>query len=72
MAQFGSGYVWLYGGFDGRLAVRATHDAMNPLLDGVMPLAPSLDCPGPMVGSIEDLRLAWEVLAGPDSEAGGR
>jgi Fe-Mn family superoxide dismutase len=36
--QFGSGYVWLYSQFDGRLAVRATHDAMNPLLDGVMPL----------------------------------
>ncbi len=35
---FGSGYVWLYGCWDGRLAVRATHDAMNPLLDGVMPL----------------------------------
>lgn len=38
VAQFGSGYVWLYASFDGRLAVRATHDAMNPLLDGVMPL----------------------------------
>ena len=38
VAQFGSGYVWLYSGFDGRLAVRATHDAINPLLDGVMPL----------------------------------
>jgi Fe-Mn family superoxide dismutase len=38
VAQFGSGYVWLYSSFDGRLAVRATHDAMNPLLDGVMPL----------------------------------
>jgi Fe-Mn family superoxide dismutase len=38
VAQFGSGYVWLYSGFDGRLAVRATHDAKNPLLDGVMPL----------------------------------
>ena len=36
--RFGSGYVWLYSQFDGRLAVRATHDAMNPLLDGVMPL----------------------------------
>jgi Fe-Mn family superoxide dismutase len=36
--QFGSGYVWLYSAFDGRLAVRSTHDAMNPLLDGVMPL----------------------------------
>jgi Fe-Mn family superoxide dismutase len=38
VAQFGSGYVWLYAGFDGRLAIRATHDAMDPLLDGVMPL----------------------------------
>jgi aspartyl-tRNA(Asn)/glutamyl-tRNA(Gln) amidotransferase subunit A len=33
-------------------------------LDGVMPLAPSLDCPGPMAGSASDLRLAWEVIAG--------
>jgi Fe-Mn family superoxide dismutase len=38
VTQFGSGYVWLYSSFDGRLAVRSTHDAMNPLLDGVMPL----------------------------------
>jgi len=33
-------------------------------LDGVLPLAPSLDCPGPMAGSAADLRLAWEVLSG--------
>ena len=38
VGQFGSGYVWLYSGFDGKLAIRATHDAMNPLVDGVMPL----------------------------------
>jgi Fe-Mn family superoxide dismutase len=38
VAQFGSGYVWLYSGFDGRLSARSTHDAKNPLLDGVMPL----------------------------------
>ncbi len=38
VAQFGSGYTWLYAGFDGKLAVRTTHDAVNPLVDGVMPL----------------------------------
>lgn len=32
--------------------------------DGVMALAPSLDCPGPMAYSARDLGLLWSVLAG--------
>jgi aspartyl-tRNA(Asn)/glutamyl-tRNA(Gln) amidotransferase subunit A len=32
--------------------------------EGMMPLAPEMDCPGLLAGSLEDLRLAWEVLAG--------
>src|SRR4249919_938855 len=32
--------------------------------DGMMPLAPEMDCPGLLAASLEDLRLAWEVVAG--------
>jgi Asp-tRNA(Asn)/Glu-tRNA(Gln) amidotransferase A subunit family amidase len=32
--------------------------------EGMMPLAPEMDCPGLLAASLEDLRLAWEVLAG--------
>jgi superoxide dismutase, Fe-Mn family len=37
--QFGSGYVWLEAEPSGRLVVRATHDAVNPLSEGTIPLA---------------------------------
>ena len=37
--------------------------------EGMMPLAPSLDCPGPMTGTVEDLALAWAVLAGREQPA---
>jgi aspartyl-tRNA(Asn)/glutamyl-tRNA(Gln) amidotransferase subunit A len=32
--------------------------------EGMMPLAPEMDCPGLLAASLEDLRLAWEVVAG--------
>ncbi len=35
--------------------------------EGMMPLAPSLDCPGPMAATAEDLALAWAILAGRDA-----
>ena len=31
---------------------------------GMMPMATSLDCPGPMASSAEDLELAWRVMSG--------
>jgi aspartyl-tRNA(Asn)/glutamyl-tRNA(Gln) amidotransferase subunit A len=31
---------------------------------GMMPMAASLDCPGPMTASAEDLELAWRVMTG--------
>jgi Asp-tRNA(Asn)/Glu-tRNA(Gln) amidotransferase A subunit family amidase len=31
---------------------------------GMMPMASSLDCPGPMTATAEDLALAWSVMAG--------
>ncbi len=33
-------------------------------MNGIMPLAPSLGCPGPVAGSVADLGLAFAVLAG--------
>jgi aspartyl-tRNA(Asn)/glutamyl-tRNA(Gln) amidotransferase subunit A len=32
--------------------------------EGMMSLAPEMDCPGLLAGSVDDLRLGWEVLAG--------
>ena len=62
------GSIRMPSSFCGIGGLKPTHGVLP--LDGVMPLAPSLDCPGPMTGSIADLRLAWEVLAGPETEAG--
>jgi Asp-tRNA(Asn)/Glu-tRNA(Gln) amidotransferase A subunit family amidase len=33
--------------------------------EGMMSLAPAMDCPGVLAGSLDDLRLGWEVLADP-------
>ena len=33
-------------------------------LDGVLPLAPSLDCPGPIAAAAGDLRLLYELMGG--------
>lgn len=42
-------------------------------LDGVLPLSPSLDTPGPMAGTAGDLALAWQVMAGGNkAQAPGR
>ncbi|NIR36379.1 MAG: hypothetical protein GWO00_25365, partial [Gemmatimonadetes bacterium] len=35
-------------------------------LTGVFPLAPSLDTVGPIAGTVEDLSLAYRVMAGYD------
>jgi len=58
------GSIRIPSSFCGIGGLKPTHGALP--LDGVMPLAPSMDCPGPMAGSIGDLALAWDVLAGPD------
>jgi aspartyl-tRNA(Asn)/glutamyl-tRNA(Gln) amidotransferase subunit A len=41
-------------------------------LDGLLPLAPSMDCPGPMAATAGDLRTLYEVMAGGPSEAASR
>ncbi len=58
------GSIRIPSSFCGIGGLKPTHGALP--LDGVMPLAPSMDCPGPMAGSVADLRLAWDVLAGAD------
>ena len=40
-------------------------------LDGLMPLAPSLDCPGPIASTAEDLRLLYHLMAGGDGKPSG-
>jgi aspartyl-tRNA(Asn)/glutamyl-tRNA(Gln) amidotransferase subunit A len=57
------GSIRIPASFCGIGGLKPTHGALP--LDGVMPLAPSMDCPGPMAGSLEDLLLAWDVLVGP-------
>ena len=61
------GSIRIPSSFCGIGGLKPTHGALP--LDGMMPLAPSMDCPGPMAGSIEDLILAWDVLAGEDPPA---
>jgi aspartyl-tRNA(Asn)/glutamyl-tRNA(Gln) amidotransferase subunit A len=34
-------------------------------IDGMMPLAPSMDCPGPMAATAEDLERLFQAMAGP-------
>jgi Asp-tRNA(Asn)/Glu-tRNA(Gln) amidotransferase A subunit family amidase len=60
------GSIRIPASFCGTGGLKPTHGALP--LDGVMPLAPSMDCPGPMAGSLADLRLAWEVLSGSGLE----
>jgi aspartyl-tRNA(Asn)/glutamyl-tRNA(Gln) amidotransferase subunit A len=38
---------------------------------GVLPLSPSLDCPGPMAASASDLWLLWRALTGAPAAPGG-
>ncbi|HEX2089789.1 MAG TPA: amidase [Actinomycetota bacterium] len=40
-------------------------------LQGLMPLAPSLDCPGPIASTAGDLRLLYHLMVGSDWESAG-
>jgi aspartyl-tRNA(Asn)/glutamyl-tRNA(Gln) amidotransferase subunit A len=48
--------------FCGTWGLKATQGRLST--EGMMPLAPEMDCPGLLGGSLEDLRLGWEVVAG--------
>lgn len=46
----------------GVFGLKPTHGRLP--LEGIMPLAPSLDCPGPMAATASDLELLWRVMSG--------
>ncbi len=46
----------------GTWGLKPTQGRLSP--EGMMSLAPEMDCPGLLAGSFDDLRLGWEVLAG--------
>ena len=48
----------------GVAGLKTTHGRLS--LEGVMPLAPSMDTVGPVAGSVEDAALAFGALAGRD------
>ena len=48
--------------FCGNWGLKPTQGRLST--EGMMSLAPEMDCPGLLAGSFEDLRLGWEVLAG--------
>ena len=48
--------------FCGTWGLKATTGALPT--EGMMPLAPELDCPGLLAGSLDDLGLGWELLIG--------
>src|ERR671931_2821976 len=54
------GSIRIPASFCGVMGLKPTHGAIS--LRGVMPLTLSMDCPGPMAGSVADLRLAWGAL----------
>src|SRR5438105_10864953 len=45
----------------GIFGLKPTHGRFP--LDGVMPLAPSMDCPGPMAASLDDLILLYQAMS---------
>jgi Asp-tRNA(Asn)/Glu-tRNA(Gln) amidotransferase A subunit family amidase len=51
--------------FCGTWGLKPTQGRLS--IEGMMSLAPEMDCPGLLAGSLDDLRLAWEVVAdGPN------
>jgi Asp-tRNA(Asn)/Glu-tRNA(Gln) amidotransferase A subunit family amidase len=55
------GSIRIPASFCGVFGLKPTHGRLS--LQGVMPLASSLDCPGPIAITARDLALAWEVLS---------
>lgn len=64
-----SGSLRVPAAFCGVASLRPTHGALP--MDGVMPLAPSFDVPGPVARTVAELATVWRVLsATPAVDAG--
>jgi len=61
------GSIRIPAAFCGVFGLKPTHGRLS--LDGVMPLARSLDCPGPLAATAGDLGLAWRILSGDRTES---
>lgn len=61
------GSIRIPASFCGCFGLKAPHGRLS--LDGVMPLAPSIDCPGPMASTAADLELLWHVMSGAERVA---
>src|SRR5205807_3176374 len=59
------GSIRIPSSFCGTFGLKPTQGRLP--LDGVMPLARSLDCPGPIASNAGDLALAWRVLSGEET-----
>ncbi|ORM71996.1 amidase [Pantoea rwandensis] len=57
-----AGSVRIPAAFNGLLGLRMTRGALST--DGIVPLSPTQDIPGPLVRSADDLRLVSEILSG--------
>ncbi|WP_343551036.1 amidase [Pantoea sp.] len=62
-----AGSVRIPAAFNGLFGLRMTRGAIN--INGIVPLSPTQDIPGPLARSAADLRLATEVLSGQRFEA---
>ncbi|MGK3115525.1 amidase [Candidatus Pantoea formicae] len=57
-----AGSVRIPAAFNGLLGLRMTRGALST--EGIVPLSPTQDIPGPLVRSADDLRLVSEILSG--------
>lgn len=62
-----AGSVRIPAAFNALFGLRMTRGAIS--IDGIVPLSPTQDIPGPLVRCAEDLRLATEVLSGQRFDA---
>src|SRR5207302_2342220 len=63
------GSIRIPSSFCGVVGLKPAHGRLP--VDGVMPRARSLDCPGPIAATAGDLALAWRALSGEDPAPSG-
>ena len=64
-----AGSIRLPAAFCGAVGLKARHGALP--MEGILPLAPSMDSAGALARSAEDLALVWDVLSGTRASADG-